>query len=154
MQGDLIDLTSMHRAIEGCERVYFGMSVSADYLVATVNAAAVARHHGVEAIVSMSQMTVTQMSIPETTDSPQHKLHWLAEQACHGRACRSSPCGRRSSSKDSFCFSPRPTCGTPTSWRSRWAAVRHRRFRLWMWRAPCPAWVSFAFEREEGVDII
>jgi uncharacterized protein YbjT (DUF2867 family) len=81
MQGDLIDLTSMHRAIEGCERVYFGMSVSADYLVATVNAAAVARHHGVEAFVSMSQMTVTQMSIPETTDSPQHKLHWLAEQA-------------------------------------------------------------------------
>ncbi len=81
MQGDLIDLTSMHRAIEGCERVYFGMSVSADYLAATVNAAAVARHHGVEAFVSMSQMTVTQMSIPETTDSPQHKLHWLAEQA-------------------------------------------------------------------------
>jgi uncharacterized protein YbjT (DUF2867 family) len=26
-------------------------------------------------------MTVTQMSISETTDSPQHKLHWLAEQA-------------------------------------------------------------------------
>jgi hypothetical protein len=29
----------------------------------------------------MSQMTVTQMSITETTNSPQHKLHWLAEQA-------------------------------------------------------------------------
>jgi uncharacterized protein YbjT (DUF2867 family) len=29
----------------------------------------------------MSQMTVTQMSITESTDSPQHKLHWLAEQA-------------------------------------------------------------------------
>jgi uncharacterized protein YbjT (DUF2867 family) len=28
----------------------------------------------------MSQMTVTQMSITESTDSPQHKLHWLAEQ--------------------------------------------------------------------------
>jgi uncharacterized protein YbjT (DUF2867 family) len=26
-------------------------------------------------------MTVSQMSITETTDSPQHKLHWLAEQA-------------------------------------------------------------------------
>jgi uncharacterized protein YbjT (DUF2867 family) len=26
-------------------------------------------------------MTVSQMSIAETTDSPQHKLHWLAEQA-------------------------------------------------------------------------
>jgi uncharacterized protein YbjT (DUF2867 family) len=57
------------------------MSVSAADLEATVNTAAVARHHGVEAFVNMSQMTVTQMSITETTDSPQHKLHWLAEQA-------------------------------------------------------------------------
>ena len=48
---------------------------------ARVTPAAVARHHGVEAFVNMSQMTVTQMSITETTDSPQHKLHWLAEQA-------------------------------------------------------------------------
>src|SRR5262245_11611374 len=84
--GDLTDLASMHRAIEGCARVYFGMSVSAVYLEATVNTAAVARHHGVEAFVNMSQMTVTQMtvtqmSITETTESPQHKLHWLAEQA-------------------------------------------------------------------------
>jgi uncharacterized protein YbjT (DUF2867 family) len=29
----------------------------------------------------MSQMTLAQMSITETTPSPQHKLHWLAEQA-------------------------------------------------------------------------
>jgi len=29
----------------------------------------------------MSQMTLAQMSITETTASPQHKLHWLAEQA-------------------------------------------------------------------------
>jgi uncharacterized protein YbjT (DUF2867 family) len=57
------------------------MSVSPAYLEATVNTAAVARHHGVEAFLNMSQMTVTQMSITETTDSPQHKLHWLAEQA-------------------------------------------------------------------------
>jgi uncharacterized protein YbjT (DUF2867 family) len=81
VQGDLTHLASMHRAIEGCARIYFGMSVSAAYLEATVNTAAVARHHGVEAFVNMSQMTVTQMSITETTDSPQHKLHWLAEQA-------------------------------------------------------------------------
>src|SRR3954464_12336069 len=81
VQGDLTDLNSMHRAIEGCARIYFGMSVSPAYLEATVNTAAVARHHGVEAFVNMSQMTVTQMSISETTSSPQHKLHWLAEQA-------------------------------------------------------------------------
>ena len=81
VHGDLTDLASMHRAIEGCRRIYFGMSVSAAYLEASINTAAVARHHGVEAFVNMSQMTVSQMSIRETTDSPQHKLHWLAEQA-------------------------------------------------------------------------
>ncbi|MBD2468910.1 SDR family NAD(P)-dependent oxidoreductase [Nostoc sp. FACHB-145] len=80
VQGDLTDLTSMHRAIAGVSRIYFGMSVSPAYLEATVNVAAVARHHGVEALVNMSQMTVAQMSITETTPSPQHKLHWLAEQ--------------------------------------------------------------------------
>jgi uncharacterized protein YbjT (DUF2867 family) len=57
------------------------MSVSDTYLAATVNAAAVAKHHGVKAFINMSQMTLSQMSITETTASPQHKLHWLAEQA-------------------------------------------------------------------------
>jgi uncharacterized protein YbjT (DUF2867 family) len=71
----------MHRAVAGCDTMYFGMSVSDDYLAATVNAAAVAKEHGVKAFVNMSQMTVAQMSITETTPSPQHKLHWLAEQA-------------------------------------------------------------------------
>jgi uncharacterized protein YbjT (DUF2867 family) len=79
--GDLLDLADMHRAIAGCERMYFGMSVSNTYLAATVNAAAVAKHHGVKAFVNMSQMTLQQMSVTETTSSPQHKLHWLAEQA-------------------------------------------------------------------------
>ena len=40
-----------------------------------MNPAAVARHQGVEAFINMSQMSIT-----ESTDSPQHKLHWLAEQ--------------------------------------------------------------------------
>ena len=78
--GDLLDLNSMHRVIAGCERVYFGMSISDAYLAATVNVAAVAKHHGVKAFINMSQMTLSQMSIIETTTSPQHKLHWLAEQ--------------------------------------------------------------------------
>lgn len=79
--GDLLDLASMHRVIAGCETMYFGLSVSDTYLSATVNAAVVAKHHGVKAFINMSQMTLTQMSITETTASPQHKLHWLAEQA-------------------------------------------------------------------------
>lgn len=81
VQGDLTNLTDMHRVIAGAKRIYFGMSVSAAYLEATVNVAAVARHHGVEAFVNMSQMSVSSMSITETSASPQHKLHWLAEQA-------------------------------------------------------------------------
>src|SRR4051812_32081778 len=79
--GDLLDLDSMHRAIAGCETMYFGMSVSDTYLAATVNAAAVANYHGVKAFINMSQMTLGQMSITQTSPSPQHKLHWLAEQA-------------------------------------------------------------------------
>jgi uncharacterized protein YbjT (DUF2867 family) len=79
--GDLLDLASMHRAIAGCEKMYFGMSVSDTYLAATVNVAAVAKHHGVKAFINMSQMTLAQMSITQSTPSPQHKLHWLAEQA-------------------------------------------------------------------------
>ena len=79
--GNLLDLDSMHRAINGCDTMYFGMSVSDAYLTATVNTAAVAKHHGVKAFINMSQMTVSQMSITETTPSPQQKLHWLAEQA-------------------------------------------------------------------------
>jgi uncharacterized protein YbjT (DUF2867 family) len=79
--GDLLDLESMHRIIAGCETMYFGLSVSDTYLAATVNVAAVAKHHGVKAFINMSQMTLSQMSITGTTASPQHKLQWLAEQA-------------------------------------------------------------------------
>ena len=84
--GNLLDLDSMHRVIDGCDTMYFGTSVSDDYLAATVNTAAVAKHHGVRAFINMSQMTVAQMSITETTPSPQHKLQWLSEQALNWSA--------------------------------------------------------------------
>src|SRR5260370_4417395 len=79
--GDLLDLDSMRRVIAGCETMYFGMSVSDAYLAATVNTAAVAKHHGVKAFINMSQMTPSHMRITETTPSPQHKLQRLAEQS-------------------------------------------------------------------------
>ena len=70
------------RALAGCKRMYFGMSVSAPYLEATVATAASARQHGdLEVFVNMSQMTVSEMSLTATTDSPQHRQGWLAEQA-------------------------------------------------------------------------
>ena len=79
--GDLLEPADVHRIVGGCRRVYFGMSVSPGYLEATVTMAAVARELGVNALVSMSQMTVSQMSIQNTTPSPQQRQHWLSEQA-------------------------------------------------------------------------
>jgi len=79
---DLTRAADVLRALSGCKRAYFGMSVSAPYLEATVSAAAAARQRGdLEVFVNISQMTVSQMSLTETTDSPQHRQHWLAEQA-------------------------------------------------------------------------
>jgi NAD(P)H dehydrogenase (quinone) len=79
--GDLLEPADVYRVVGGCRRVYFGMSVSANYLEATVTMAAVAREVGVDALVNMSQMTVSQMSIQNTTPSPQQRQHWLSEQA-------------------------------------------------------------------------
>jgi uncharacterized protein YbjT (DUF2867 family) len=78
---DLLEPADVYRAVSGCRRIYFGMSVSAGYLEATVTMAAVAREFGVGALVNMSQMTVSQMSIQNTTSSPQQRQHWLSEQA-------------------------------------------------------------------------
>src|SRR5258707_13411761 len=79
--GDLLEPADVYRVVSGCGRVYFGMSVSPGYLEATVTMAAVAREVGVKALVNMSQMTVSQMSIQNTTPSPQQRQHWLSEQA-------------------------------------------------------------------------
>jgi uncharacterized protein YbjT (DUF2867 family) len=79
--GDLTRAADVMRALAGCRRMYFGMSVSAPYLEATVATAAAARANGdLQVLVNISQMTVSQMSLTETTDSPQHRQHWLAEQ--------------------------------------------------------------------------
>jgi uncharacterized protein YbjT (DUF2867 family) len=79
--GDLLEPDDVSRVLSGCRRVYFGMSVSAGYLEATVTMAVVAREVGVDAVVNMSQMTVSQMSIEHTTSSAQQRQHWLGEQA-------------------------------------------------------------------------
>ena len=82
MVGDLTVPGDVARAMQGCRRIYFGMSVSPPYLEATVIAAAVARERAdFEAFVNISQMTVSQMSLTNMTDSRQQRLHWLTEQA-------------------------------------------------------------------------
>ncbi|MBN9522930.1 NAD(P)H-binding protein [bacterium] len=78
--GDLLEPADVDRAVRGTRRVYFGMSVSAGYLEATATLAAVAREAGVEALVNMSQMTVSEMDIHHTTPSHQQRQHWLGEQ--------------------------------------------------------------------------
>ena len=79
--GDLLEPADVYRLVVDCRRVYFGMSVSDGYLEATATMATVARQVGVKALVNMSQMTVSQMSVQNTTPSRQQRQHWLAEQA-------------------------------------------------------------------------
>src|SRR6202045_20152 len=79
--GDLLEPGDVYRVVSGCSRGYFSMSPSAGYLEATVTIAAVARETGVNALVNMSQMTVSEMSIQNTTPSHQQRQHWLGEQA-------------------------------------------------------------------------
>jgi uncharacterized protein YbjT (DUF2867 family) len=77
---DMLDIIAVRAALQGCSAVYFTMSISPNYLEASVNVTAVAKSLGVKAFVNMSQMTVSEMSETETTSSPQQKQHWLAEQ--------------------------------------------------------------------------
>src|SRR5512144_3247571 len=69
--GNLLEPADVYRVVSGCRRVYFGMSISAEYLEATVIMGAVAREVGVDVLVNMSQMTVSQMSLRNPTPSPQ-----------------------------------------------------------------------------------
>src|SRR5258707_4615319 len=79
--GDLLEPGDVYRVVSGCRRVYFGMSVSAGYLEATITMAVVARGVGVDAAVNMSQMTLSAMSILNTTSSRQQPQHLLSEQS-------------------------------------------------------------------------
>jgi uncharacterized protein YbjT (DUF2867 family) len=79
--GDLTRPADVARALDGCRRMYFGMSVSASYLEAAATVASVAAAlDGLEVLVSISQMTVSQMSAVSTEESRQQRLHFLAER--------------------------------------------------------------------------
>jgi uncharacterized protein YbjT (DUF2867 family) len=79
--GDLTDPQAVAKAMAGVDRMFFNMSVSSDYLTATSIVCAVALEAApVEVIVNMSQMTVSQMTLTSTSESNQHRLHWLAER--------------------------------------------------------------------------
>ncbi|MDT5201851.1 MAG: hypothetical protein QOH34_3373 [Mycobacterium sp.] len=78
--GDLTRAGDIAVAMQGASRMFFNMSVSADYLLATAEMCAVALERGqLDAIVNMSQMTVSQMTLTSTGESQHQRLHWLAE---------------------------------------------------------------------------
>ena len=78
--GDLTNPQDVATAMAGVDRMFFNMSVSPDYLTATSIVCAVAREAApIEVLVNMSQMTVSQMTLTSTSESKQHRLHWLAE---------------------------------------------------------------------------
>jgi uncharacterized protein YbjT (DUF2867 family) len=79
--GDLTHPDDVAAAIAGVGRAYFSMSVSADYLEAATTFATVAVALGeLEAVVNMSQMTVSQMTATSTDESPHQRQHYLAER--------------------------------------------------------------------------
>jgi uncharacterized protein YbjT (DUF2867 family) len=79
--GDLTRPSDVARAVEGARRMFFSMSVSAAYLEAAATVATVARAVGdLDALVDISQMTVSQMDAVSTEESHQQRLHWLSEQ--------------------------------------------------------------------------
>ncbi|WP_449349378.1 NAD(P)H-binding protein [Streptomyces shaanxiensis] len=80
--GDLTRPESVAAALQGVRRVYFALPVSPDHLLATTVMASLAREHReLDALVGMSQMTVSQMTSTSTTESHQQRLHWLANRS-------------------------------------------------------------------------
>ncbi|MEU6198335.1 NmrA family NAD(P)-binding protein [Streptomyces sp. NPDC047061] len=79
--GDLTRPETVAAALQGVTRMYFGMAVSPHHLLAATVVASVAREYGqLEALVDLSQMTVSQMTATSTEESHQQRLHWLTEQ--------------------------------------------------------------------------
>jgi uncharacterized protein YbjT (DUF2867 family) len=79
--GDLTSPADVARATRGATRMFFNMSVSPEYVEASaVVSAVIAELGGVETVVNMSQMTVSQMTLTSSEESRQHRLHWLSER--------------------------------------------------------------------------
>ena len=79
--GDLTRPADVATALDSVQRMFFSMSLSPSYLEATATVATVARAVGdVDALVAMSQMTVSQMNALSTSESHHQRIHWLSEQ--------------------------------------------------------------------------
>ncbi len=79
--GDLTSPLDVANAMHGVTRTFFNMSVSPDYVEAAAVVAAVGTElAGLEVLVNMSQMTVSQMTLTSTEESRHQRLHWLGER--------------------------------------------------------------------------
>jgi uncharacterized protein YbjT (DUF2867 family) len=79
--GDLTNPADVARVLDGARRMFFSMSVAPSYLEAAATVATVARAVGrLDALVGISQMTVSQMTATSIRESHQQRLHFLSEQ--------------------------------------------------------------------------
>src|SRR5258707_9044464 len=79
--GDLTGPADVATALDSVQRMFFSMSRAQSYLGATATVATVARAVGnLDALVSLSQMTVSQMNALSMSESHHQRMHWLSEQ--------------------------------------------------------------------------
>ena len=79
--GDLTRPADVATALDSAQRMFFSMSVASSYLEATATVATVARAVGdLDALVAISQMTVSQMDALSMSESHHQRLLWLSEQ--------------------------------------------------------------------------
>jgi uncharacterized protein YbjT (DUF2867 family) len=79
--GDLTRPADVATALDSVQRMFFTMSLSPSYLEATATVATVAPAvSDLDALVAMSQMTVSQMNALSTSESHHQRIHWLSEQ--------------------------------------------------------------------------
>jgi uncharacterized protein YbjT (DUF2867 family) len=79
--GDLTRPADVATALDSVQRMFFSMSLAPSFLEASATVATVARAVGdLDALVAMSQMTVSQMDALSMRESHHQRLHWLAEQ--------------------------------------------------------------------------
>lgn len=79
--GELTSPADVVNAMRDVTRMFFNSRISLDYLQETAIVCVAARElGGLEVIVNMSQMTVSQMTLTSNQESRQQRLLWLSEQ--------------------------------------------------------------------------
>ena len=79
--GDLTRPADVATALDSVQRMFLSMSLAPSYLEAAATVATVARAVGdLDVLVTISQMTVSQMDALSMSESHHQRLHWLSEQ--------------------------------------------------------------------------